>query len=42
MTALLTRLKGLYFKENTSCDIINYDNFNFSLNNVDYLEPLNH
>lgn len=37
-----TRLKDFYHKENTSCDIINYDNFNFSLNNGDYLEPLNH
>ena len=35
----MKRLKDLYFIENTTCDNINYDNFNFSLNNGDYLMP---
>ena len=34
-------LRQLYFKENTSIDMIDYENkFNFSMNNGDYLRPL--
>ena len=33
-------LKGLYFKENTSNDMIHYDKVYFSLNNGDYEKPI--
>ena len=34
-------LRQLYFRENTSIDMIDYENkFNFSMNNGDYLRPL--
>jgi hypothetical protein len=33
-------LKDTYFKENTSDEIIDYGEINFSLNKGDYLKPL--
>ena len=33
-------LKSLYFKENTSSEMINYGKVNFSLNRGDYIKPL--
>jgi hypothetical protein len=33
-------LKNLYYKENTSDEIINYGTFNFSLNKGDYMKPI--
>jgi hypothetical protein len=33
-------LKKLYYDENTSADIISYDDIYFSLNNGDYKEPI--
>jgi hypothetical protein len=33
------KLKNMYYDENMTCDKINYDRFNFSLNDGDYLEP---
>lgn len=36
----IQRLKGLYYKENVTDELINYDKFYFSLNSGDYLEPI--
>ena len=36
----IIRLKDLYYNENTTADIIQYDGFNFSLNKGDYLAPI--
>ncbi len=36
----IIKLKNLYYKENTSDEIINYDKIYFSLNNGDYLQPI--
>lgn len=36
----IKKLKDLYFKENTTSDIIHYDKFNFSLNSGDYVKPI--
>lgn len=36
----IDRLKDLYYKENTTADIVEYNGFNFSLNKGDYLAPL--
>ena len=36
----VVRLKDLYYKENTTADIIEYNGFNFSLNKGDYLAPI--
>lgn len=36
----IKKLKDLYFKENTTSDIIDYGFMNFSLNNGDYLKPI--
>ena len=33
------QLKGLYYKENITDEIINYDDFYFSMNNGDYTKP---
>jgi hypothetical protein len=35
----VARLKDLYFKENTTDELIEYDGFNFSLNLGDYFQP---
>ena len=34
------QLKDLYFKENMTDSVINYDKFYFSLNKGDYLKPI--
>lgn len=34
------KLKQSYFIENTSDELMNYENFNFSLNSGDYLKPI--
>jgi hypothetical protein len=34
------RLKELYYKENATAEIIDYDKFYFSLNKGDYMKPL--
>lgn len=36
----IKKLKELYYKENSTTDVINYDEFNFSLNKGDYMKPL--
>jgi len=36
----VNRLKDLYFRENTTHDLITYDGFNFSLNKGDYVRPI--
>ncbi len=35
----VSKLKNLYYKENMFCDVVYYDETNFSLNSGDYLKP---
>ena len=35
----IKRLKEIYYKENTTSDLINYGDINFSLNSGDYISP---